>query len=109
MKNQKASATTTQDLVDDLKSLVTEAQAAMSGSVSEHSSEALRQIRARFDAAQLRFEELYDGAKKQVVAGAKYTDTTIRDNPYQSVAIAAGVGLLVGIVMGRRGRSCSSS
>jgi len=41
-------------------------------------------------------------AKKKVVAGAKYTDSTIRENPYRALAIAAGVGLLVGVLLGRR-------
>ena len=46
--------------------------------------------------------ELYDGAKKKVVAGAKYTDTAIRENPYQALAIALGVGVLIGVLVGRR-------
>ncbi len=45
---------------------------------------------------------MYEGAKQRVVAGAKSTDQAIRANPYQSLAIAAGVGLLVGVLLGRR-------
>ena len=37
-------------------------------------------------------------------AGAKYTDETIRENPYQSMAVAAGLGLLVGVLIGRRSK-----
>ena len=66
----------------------------MVDSVTEHSSDAISNLRERFSAAQERFSELYDGAKKKVVAGAKYTDTAIRENPYQSMAIALGVGVL---------------
>jgi ElaB/YqjD/DUF883 family membrane-anchored ribosome-binding protein len=61
-------------------------------------------LRTRFDAAQERFTDIYEGAKKKVVAGAKCTDAAIRANPYQSLAIAAGVGLLVGVLLGRRSK-----
>ena len=47
---------------------------------------------------------MYDGARKRVVAGAKCTDEAIRENPYQSLAIAGGVGLLVGLLLARRGQ-----
>ena len=104
MKNHKGSSTTPKDLVADLQALVADAQSLVGDSVSDHSSEALSQIRARFEAAQERFSELYDGAKKKVVAGARYTDTTIRENPYQAIAVAAGVGLLVGVLLGRRSK-----
>ena len=33
---------------------------------------------------------------------ARTTDDYVHDNPWQSVGIAAGVGLLVGILIGRR-------
>ena len=71
-------------------------------SLSEHCTEAMSALRSRYDAAQERLGEMYDGTKKRVVAGAKYTDTAMRENPYQSIAIAAGVGLLVGVLLGRR-------
>ena len=53
-------------------------------------------------AAQERFADIYEGAKKKVVAGAKYTAATIRENPYQSLAIALGVGVVLGVLIGRR-------
>ena len=76
----------------------------MGDSVSEHTEDAISALRTRFDAAQERFADLYEGAKKKVVAGAKCTDAAIRANPYQSLAIAAGVGLLVGVLLGRRSK-----
>ena len=102
MKNNQDSAHTPKELLQDLQALVAEAETMMTASVSEHSSEALDTLRTRFHAAQERFSDLYEGARKKVVAGAKCTDETIRANPYQSIAIAAGVGLLVGVLLGRR-------
>ena len=102
MKNNKATAQTPEDLLNDLRALVSDAEKMLGESLSEHSTEAMSALRSRYDAAQERLGEMYDGAKKRVVAGAKYTDTAIRENPYQSIAIAAGVGLLVGVLLGRR-------
>ena len=102
MKNKSDPAPTAQDLLNDLHTLVAEAETMMSNSISEHSAEALSNLRERYDAAHERFSAVYEGAKKKVVAGAKYTDTAIRENPYQSLAIAAGAGLLLGVLLGRR-------
>lgn len=73
----------------------------MSGAITEHSAEALASLRARFSAAQERFNDLYAQARKNVIAGAKYTDGAIRENPYQAMAIALGVGVLLGVLVGR--------
>lgn len=103
MKNRNASdAQTPADLLNDLRTLVVEAEKMMGAAVSEHTADAMAALRARYEAAQERFGELYESARKNVTAGAKYTDETIRANPYQSIAIAAGVGLLVGVLVGRR-------
>lgn len=103
MKNNQPT-TTAKDLLHDLQALVVEAESLMADSLSEHSGEALDNLRERFGAAQERLADVYQGAKKKVVAGAQYTDTAIRENPYQSLAIAAGVGVLVGVLLGRRSK-----
>jgi ElaB/YqjD/DUF883 family membrane-anchored ribosome-binding protein len=105
MKNNQGTAPhTAKELFIEMQSLLGEAQSMMSNSVSEHSAEAMTNLRERFGAAQERLGEVYASARKQVVAGAKYTDETIRANPYQSIAIAAGIGLLVGVLAGRRSK-----
>jgi len=103
MKNQKETHTP-KELLTEMQALVAEAQGMMAESVSEHSAEAIANLRARFGAAQERFGEIYAGAKQKVIAGAKATDETIRENPYQSMAVALGIGVLLGVLLGRRGR-----
>ncbi len=104
MKNHKETAHTPKELLHELQTLVAEAETMMLDSASEQSAEMLGNLRERFGAAQEKFADVYEGAKKKVVAGAKYTDTTIRENPYQAMAIPAGVGLLVGVLLGRRSK-----
>ena len=105
MKNRiHTPAETPQDLLNDLRNLVVEAEKMAASSVTEHSQEALDAVRARFEAAQERLSTLYEGGRKKVMAGAQFTDEAIRENPYQALAIAAGVGLLVGVLVGRRAK-----
>ncbi len=104
MKNNRTSATaqTPADLLNDLRTLVADAEKMVANSIGEHSDEAMGALRERFSAAQEKCSELFAGAREQVVAGARYTDQTIRTNPYQSLGVALGVGVLLGVLIGRR-------
>jgi ElaB/YqjD/DUF883 family membrane-anchored ribosome-binding protein len=105
MKNRNISdAQTPEALLNDLRALVSEAEKMLSGAPDADGAEAVTMLRARFEAAQERFADLYASARKNVAAGAKYTDDVIRANPYQSLAIALGAGLLVGVLLGRRSK-----
>ena len=100
--NNDTTAQTPQDLLNDLHTLVAEAEKLIAGSATEHTGEVLDSLRSRLAVAQERLSELYTGARQKVIAGAKCTDEAIRANPYQSLAIATGVGLLIGVLVGRR-------
>lgn len=99
-----SSAQTPKELLADLRSLVSDAEKMAAESISETTADAIIALRARFGAAHVRMTELAGCAKDKVVAGAKCTDKAIRANPYQSLAIAAVAGLLLGAVLGRRSR-----
>jgi|JI10StandDraft_1071094.scaffolds.fasta_scaffold374544_3 ElaB/YqjD/DUF883 family membrane-anchored ribosome-binding protein len=44
-----------------------------------------------------------DSASELARAVSRFTDTRVRERPWQTAAVAAGIGLLVGLVMrGRR-------
>ncbi|HTB79420.1 MAG TPA: hypothetical protein VK717_00895 [Opitutaceae bacterium] len=104
MKSNKTTTQTPQELLDDLRTLITEVEGIAGTTLTEHSEDAISALRSRFGAAQERFSEFYGDVRKKVVAGAKHTDEAIRANPYQSLAIAAGAGLLVGVLLGRRSK-----
>ncbi len=104
MKNNQESTATPKDLLNELHALVAEAEKMMGDSLTEHTADAMTSLRTRYDAAQERLGVMYEGARKRVVAGAKCTDAAIRENPYQALAIAAGVGLIAGILLGRQSK-----
>lgn len=105
MKSETERTTQTpDDVLNELRSLVSEAekiigQAPQGGCDCDATIAALRE---RLEAAQERLAALYENARRKVVAGAKHADDTIRENPYQSLAVALGIGLLAGVLLGRR-------
>jgi ElaB/YqjD/DUF883 family membrane-anchored ribosome-binding protein len=95
---------TPRELLNDLKTLMSETELLVTSAVSEHTAEAIAALRARFAVAEERFTKIYALSRENVVAGARCTDAAIRENPYRSVAIALGAGLLAGFLIGRRDR-----
>ncbi|HVS52651.1 MAG TPA: hypothetical protein VHD62_09870 [Opitutaceae bacterium] len=65
-------------------------------------AERLDDLRDSLSRAQDQLGDLYDGARKKVVAGARNTDRAIRARPYQSIGIAVAVGILLGAFISRR-------
>jgi ElaB/YqjD/DUF883 family membrane-anchored ribosome-binding protein len=70
--------------------------------LTESLNERLEAARENLARAQERVSEIYDETRDKVVAHAKTTDKTIRKHPYESMAIAFGVGALVGWLVSRR-------
>jgi ElaB/YqjD/DUF883 family membrane-anchored ribosome-binding protein len=58
--------------------------------------------RKRLAGALERGQEIYAGVQEKVVNGAKAADECVREHPYQSLAVAFGVGALLGIFLSRR-------
>ena len=44
----------------------------------------------------------YSVVQDKTVSGAKATDRVIRTNPYQSIGIAFGLGLVIGLLLKRK-------
>lgn len=102
--NEKAITDSPSKLLEDLRALVTEAEKLIRSETVDSSSEGDQgTLRDRFDRTQVRLEELYGDTRDRVAASAKSADESVRANPYQSLAIAAGVGLLIGVLT--RGKS----
>jgi len=49
-----------------------------------------------------RAEESLRAAKDHLQGAGKQLDTQVRENPWAAVGIAAGIGLVVGILMARK-------
>jgi ElaB/YqjD/DUF883 family membrane-anchored ribosome-binding protein len=96
---------TTDQLVADLKTVMTDAEALLRAT-SAQTGERIQEARARAEAslqqARVRLNEIQDEALKRAREVADATEEYVRENPWQSVGIAAGVGLLLGLLLSRR-------
>lgn len=101
MKNRSSSTESPEQLAESLRTLIAEAEKALTTSVSDHAEGHLADLHERLESARDRVATMCADAKVKVVAGAKEADATIRSHPYESLAIALGVGVLLGAVLRR--------
>ena len=88
-------------LASDLKAVVRDAEELMkatAGQAGEKISEVRKRLASALESAKATCHRL----EEKTIAAAKATDQTIRDHPYESIGIAFGVGLLVGVLVARR-------
>jgi len=95
--------TTTNELAEPAQHLVEDAKELMSAT-AHVAEEKVVEARRRLAAALERSKEAWNNVQEKAVAGAKATDRTIREHPYQSLGIAFGVGALIGFLLSRRDR-----
>lgn len=92
-------------LVRDIKSAITEAEELLSAT-SDQAGEKIDRLRARIHArlsdAQARLSEAEAALLSKTKAAARATDAYVHESPWTAVGIAAGVGLLVGLLVARR-------
>ena len=96
-----ANEVSTEKLVSDLKSVARDTEELLKASAGEVSEKA-REARARLMLAVERAKESCERLQEKAMAGAKATDKTIREHPYQSIGVAFGVGLLIGVLVTRK-------
>ena len=87
----------------DLAEAVREGEESLKDAVGEN-GETGRALRAKLEDAVAKAKDLYNRLEDKTIEAAKATDKTIRAHPYESIGIAFGVGLLVGVLAARRGR-----
>lgn len=100
MQNRtNTAAETPEQIIEHISRLMAEAEAMLAGPVSEQMHGKIEDLRGRLSNAREHMSDLYSSARRNVVAGAKYTDRTIREYPYYSIGIALGVGVLIGALV----------
>jgi len=85
---------TTDKLMHELKNVVGDAEDLLKATASQ-SGEHIARIRARA-------EESVRAARARMKDSAEMLDDQVRDHPWSAVGIAAGAGLLLGILLGRK-------
>ena len=86
---------------NDMGTLAEDARALMAATADvagEKVSEARNRLAAALDSA----KEIAGRVRDKAVEGAKAADEAVRENPYQAIGIALGVGVLLGYLVARR-------
>ncbi|MBC7610783.1 MAG: DUF883 domain-containing protein [Polaromonas sp.] len=94
-----------EQLVSDIKSVISEAEE-MLGATADQAGEKIANLRARIQErlrdAKARLADAEELLVAKTKAAARVTDDYVHESPWTAVGIAAGVGLLVGLLIGRR-------
>ena len=99
------SSSSKEKLVSDMKVVVSDAEEilrATAGVAGEKMVDLRERIAERLRDAKLRLADAEAALVDKTKAAARATDDFVNDNPWQAVGIAAGIGLLLGIIIGRR-------
>jgi ElaB/YqjD/DUF883 family membrane-anchored ribosome-binding protein len=92
-------------VVADLKSLVRDSEDLLKATAGDMSEKA-RETRARVTAALERAKSTCSEMQEETLAKAKEVarkaDTMVRAHPYESIGVAFGVGLLIGVLVNRK-------
>lgn len=92
-------------LVQDFKLVIADAEELLKATASqagEKVSAARERIQDRLHTAKIKLAEAEEALLIRTREAAKATDEFVHDKPWYAVGIAAGVGLIVGMLIGRR-------
>jgi ElaB/YqjD/DUF883 family membrane-anchored ribosome-binding protein len=92
---------TTGKLLEDVKQVVRDGEELLRAGAGEMSEKG-KAARARLAAALESAKETGRKLQARTIEGAKATDRAIREHPYQSIGIAFGIGLLIGVLVNRK-------
>jgi ElaB/YqjD/DUF883 family membrane-anchored ribosome-binding protein len=106
MSNNLPSTTVTKEqLISDFKVVIADAEALLRATANQ-GGEAVTNLRAKAEeslaAAKVKLADAQDALIEKGKIAAQATDDYVHEKPWHAVGIAAGVGLVVGLLIGRR-------
>jgi ElaB/YqjD/DUF883 family membrane-anchored ribosome-binding protein len=105
METQQSAISEQQQLVTDMKTVIADAEDILHAT-ADQAGEKVATLRARIQerlqGAKARLSDAEEALVAKTRAAARATDTYVHESPWTAVGIAAGVGLLVGLIISRR-------
>ena len=98
-------AAQTDKLMADLRLVVADAEELLrstAGQAGEGAAELRDRVQASLAGARAGLADAQEAAISRARAAGRAADDYVHDNPWRSIGIAAGFGLLVGLLIGRR-------
>ncbi len=98
-------AAQTDKLMADLRLVVSDAEELLrstAGQAGDGAAELRDRVQASLARARAGLADAQDAAISRAKAAGRAADDYVHDNPWRSIGIAAGFGLLIGLLIGRR-------
>lgn len=92
-------------LMDDLRVVISDAEEILritADQAGEGASDLRIRVQAKLNQAKDDLVRLQEAAVAHVKAAGHATDEFVHDNPWKAIGIAGGIGLVVGLLIGRR-------
>jgi ElaB/YqjD/DUF883 family membrane-anchored ribosome-binding protein len=103
--SQLPNEVTKEQLIADFNVVVADAEALLKATANQ-GGEKLAEVRARAEeslkVAKARLLEAQDALIAKTREAARATDEYVHEKPWNAVGVAAGIGLLIGFLLGRR-------
>ena len=96
---------TKEQLVANLRRVVSDAEdllAATAGQTDSKMADLRARAKENLAVAREKLADVRDASRERARQAAAATDEYVRDNPWSSIGAAAALGLLVGVLLGRR-------
>ncbi len=103
-KSMNSRYETPQAVRHDARTLAEDARSLLEAT-AHVADEKITEARARLTEALERGKMSYERVKEKAIEGAKAADETIRTHPYHTAGITFGIGVMLGVLIGRRGNS----
>jgi ElaB/YqjD/DUF883 family membrane-anchored ribosome-binding protein len=104
-ENQVSNVSAQEKLVSDIRAVIADAEEILLAT-ADQTGEKIAGLRARIKDRLLDARIRLDAAEEVLIektrAAARATDDYVHENPWQAVGIGAGIGFLLGLVLGRR-------
>lgn len=98
-------AASKQKLVQDLQRVITDAEELLQATAGQTESKVVEmreRIRQNLVAARHKLHDIEDTVRAKTKEVARATDDYVHDHPWKAIGAAAGVGLIIGLLIGRR-------
>ncbi len=92
-------------LMSDLRVVIADAEELLrmtADQAGESAADIRSRMQSRMNQAKIDLIELQETAVARAKAAGLATDEFVHENPWKSIGIAAGIGLVVGLLIGRR-------
>ena len=98
-------AETRENLMSDLRTVISDAEEVLkvtAGQATAGAAELRVRMQERLQQAKIRLQDLQDSAVARAKAAGHAADDYVHDHPWKAIGAAAGVGMIIGLLIGRR-------